>query len=311
MPGWLTNKLLKAVQAKAARLLPGIATCAPQHRPTPISVRTLSGWASSPCDPPKISVVIPSYNQGRFLERTVQSLLCQDYPALEILVVDGGSTDESSKILERYSANLHYWCSEPDRGQAHALNKGFDRSSGETMGWLNSDDRLALGALHRISQFLTHHPEVDVVYGHRILIDENDLEVGRWTLPPHDSRVLTWADYVPQETLFWRRPLWEKVGGKLDEDFQFAMDWDLLLRFRDAGANIVRLPYFLGLFRVHSAQKTCANIESTGFHEMQRLRTRSIGYTPSQQRVAMGVLWYIIKAKFVEILWKARILSYD
>lgn len=310
MTRWLKDKLLTAILDKAARLLPGLATCAPQYRPTPIAARTPYGCEPSRRESVKISVIIPSYNQGRFLERTVQSLISQNYTALEILVVDGGSMDGSREILERYSTNLHYWCSEPDRGQAHALNKGFRRSSGEIMGWLNSDDQLTRGALHRISQFLSNRPDVDAVYGHRILIDENDMEVGRWTLPPHDSRVLSWADYVPQETLFWRRRLWEEVGGKLEENFQFAMDWDLLLRFRDARANIVRLPYFLGLFRVHSDQKTFANIESTGFHEMQQLRTRSIGYTPSQQRVAMGVLWYIIKAKFVESLWKARVLRY-
>jgi glycosyltransferase involved in cell wall biosynthesis len=311
MARWLKDKLVTAILGKATRLLPGLATCAPQHKPIPLAVERSNRWACFLSDPPKISVVIPSYNQGRFLERAVQSLICQNYPMLEILVVDGGSTDGSKEILERYSTHLHYWCSEPDRGQAHALNRGFRRTSGKIMGWLNSDDRLVPGALHEISQFLSDHPDVDAVYGHRVLIDENDMEIGRWTMPPHDARALTWADYVPQETLFWRRRLWEKVGGKLDENFHFAMDWDLLLRFRDAGAKIVRLPHFLGLFRVHAGQKTCANIESTGFQEMQQLRTRAIGYTPSQQRVAMGVLWYIIKAKFVESLWKAKILRYD
>jgi glycosyltransferase involved in cell wall biosynthesis len=240
----------------------------------------------------------------------LDSLLSQSYANLEILVADGGSTDGTREILNRYSRYLRWWCSEPDRGQTHALNKGFRRSSGEIMGWLNSDDRLAPGALHRISQFLTDHPEVDVVYGHRILIDENDMEVGRWTLPPHDPRVLSWADYVPQETLFWRKPLWEKSGGKLDEDFHFAMDWDLLLRFRNAGAKIVRLPYFLGLFRVHASQNTCANIESTGFHEMQALRKRCLGYTPTQNRIALGVLWYLIKARCVESMWKTGMIDY-
>jgi glycosyltransferase involved in cell wall biosynthesis len=311
MARWLTNRLFTTIQAKALWLLPGIATCAPQHKPIPLPAGTSSVWAFSPNDPPKISVVIPSYNQGPFLERAVQSLIGQSYRALEILVVDGGSTDGSTEILERYSPHLAYWCSEPDRGQTHALNKGFERAGGEIMGWLNSDDRLVPRALHRIAYFFSIHPHVDVVYGHRILINEDDMEIGRWILPPHDSRVLSWADYIPQETLFWRRRLWDRIGAKLDERFQFAMDWDLLLRFRDAGAKMVRLPNFIGLFRVHERQKTCAEINSTGFHEMQQLRTRSIGYTPSTQRVAVGVLWYIVKAKFVEGLWKAGVLRYD
>jgi glycosyltransferase involved in cell wall biosynthesis len=292
-------------------LLPGIAICGAQYRGKSLGLEKRRAVKSSSSHRPSISIVIPSYNQVAFLERAIESLLSQAYPNLEILVADGGSADGSREIIERYSRYLRWWCSEPDRGQAHALNKGFHRSSGEIMGWLNSDDRLVPGALQRVVEFLSGHPGVDAVYGHRILIDENDLEIGRWTLPPHDSRVLTWADYVPQETLFWRRRLWEEVGAKLDEGFQFALDWDLLLRFREAGAKIVRLPHFLGFFRVHSGQKTCANIESTGFHEMQRLRTRAVGYTPSPQRVALGVLWYIIKAKFVESLWKASILRYD
>jgi glycosyltransferase involved in cell wall biosynthesis len=303
--------LFKIIQAKAPWLLPGIATCGPQYPPAPLVAAPSKRWAVAPNDPPKVSIVIPSYNQGLFLERAVQSLIKQQYPVLEILAVDGGSTDGSRGILERYSPYLDYWCSEPDRGQTHALNKGFDRASGEIMGWLNSDDELVPGALFRVAEFFSGRPHVDVVYGHRILINEDEMEIGRWTLPPHDTRVLSWTDYIPQETLFWRRRLWNRIGAKLDERFQFAMDWDLLLRFRDAGAKMVRLPLFIGLFRVHERQKTCAEINSTGFHEMQRLRTRSIGYTPSQRRVALGVLWYLIKAKFVESLWKARILRYD
>jgi glycosyltransferase involved in cell wall biosynthesis len=235
MARWLTNRLFTTIQAKAVWLLPGIATCALQHKPTPLPAGTSNVWACSPNDPPKISVVIPSYNQGQFLERAVQSLICQNYPALEILVVDGGSTDGSREILETYSKHLGYWCSEPDQGQTHGLNKGFERSRGEIMGWLNSDDQLVPGALQRMAHFFSIRPDVDVVYGHRILINEDDMEIGRWTLPPHDSRVLNWADYIPQETLFWRRRLWNRIGAKLDERFQFAMDWDLLLRFRDVG----------------------------------------------------------------------------
>jgi glycosyltransferase involved in cell wall biosynthesis len=291
-------------------LFPGIAVCGAHYRGRRLRFEEKRAVKSCSSHWLSISVVIPSYNQVAFLERTIESLLSQAYPNLEIFVVDGGSTDGSREIIERYSRYFRWWCSEPDRGQAHALNKGFHRSSGEVMGWLNSDDRLAPGALHRISEFLSNHPGVNAVYGHRILIDENDMEVGRWTLPPHDSRVLTWADYVPQETLFWRRRLWDEVGGKIDESLDFALDWDLLLRFRETGAKIVRLPHFLGLFRVHAGQKTCANIESIGFHEMQKLRKRCLGYAPTQQRVALGVLWYLFKTRCVEIMWKTGILDY-
>lgn len=121
------------------------------------------------------------------------------------------------------------------------------------------------------------HPEVDVIYGNRIVIDERDRQVGRWVLPPHDNEALLWVDYVPQETLFWRRSLWDRVGGCLDESFQFAFDWDLLLRFQKAGALIVRMPWFLGCFRVHDAQKTSAAYDTLGVAEITRIRQRELG----------------------------------
>lgn len=114
-------------------------------------------------------------------------------------------------------------------------------------------------------------------------------------MPPHDHDVLSWADYVPQETLFWRRRIWNKAGGHIDESFQFAMDWDLLLRFRDAGANFVRLPRFLAAFRVHPSQKTSANISDIGFREMERLRFRCHGRAVSPQEVTEGVYFYVAR----------------
>ena len=128
-----------------------------------------------------------------------------------------------------------------------------------------------------MTEYFAQHPEVDVVYGHRVCIDLNDQEIGRWIMPPHNEQVLTWADYVPQETMFWRREIWERSGGYLDESFQFALDWDLLLRFQDSGAKIVRLPRFLGAFRIHPAQKTAAWYHDVGLKEMDRLRQRCPG----------------------------------
>ena len=108
------------------------------------------------------------------------------------------------------------------------------------------------GALHYVAGFFLDHPEVDVLYGHRVLIDEENREIGRWVLPAHDERTLRWADYVPQETLFWRRRVWEEVGACFDESYRFAVDWDFLLRLQRIGARFARVPRFLGAFRVHS-----------------------------------------------------------
>jgi hypothetical protein len=117
---------------------------------------------------------------------------------------------------------------------------------------------------------------VDVVYGNRILIDDDDRQIGAWVLPPHDDHALTLADYIPQESLFWRRRTWEAAGAALDPDFAYALDWDLLLRFRETGARMVRLPRFLGAFRIHDSQKTIA-AHPVGQREMARLRERVHG----------------------------------
>lgn len=222
---------------------------------------------------PSISIVTPTFNQGQFIERTIRSVLDQAYPALDYAVYDGVSTDNTVEVLKALSNEYDFkWKSEPDAGQADAINKAFAMVDGEIMGWLNSDDLLMPRALLFVGSFFDQHPEIDVIYGHRLLINENDLEIGRWITPPYHPEAPTYFDYVPQETLFWRRSIWEKAGGKLNVDFHFALDWDLLQRFRAAGARIVRVPRFLGCFRVHPEQKTSAKMVDVGKTEMSWLR---------------------------------------
>jgi ADP-heptose:LPS heptosyltransferase len=230
---------------------------------------------------PKIGIVTPSFGQPAFLESTMLSVLNQDYPNLLYVVQDGGSPDHSPGIIERYASRLRHWQSAPDKGQADAIRKGFSHIEPELgpddlMAWFNSDDLVAPRALGFVAAYFARHPEVDVVYGHRIIIDEEDREVGRWVMPRHDPASLEWIDYVPQETLFWRKRAWDAAGG-IDPAFQFALDWDLLARFQVAGCRIVRLPYFLGCFRIHAQQKTIQAIHTTGADEMARIRTRFHG----------------------------------
>ena len=236
---------------------------------------------------PAIVIVTPSYNQDKFLESTMLSVLNQNYPKLRYRVQDGGSTDRSPEIIRRYADRLDSWESVRDRGQSAAVRHGFDQLPGapdDIMAWLNSDDFIAPRALRFVAEYFARHPQVDAVYGHRIIIDSHDREIGRWIMPRHDPATLEWIDYVPQETLFFRRRAWNAVGG-LDPSFQFALDWDLLARFQQAGARIVRLPYFLGCFRVHSEQKTSAHIHTTGHEEMTRIRTRIHGPAPDPARI--------------------------
>jgi GT2 family glycosyltransferase len=178
------------------------------------------------------------------------------------------------------------------------------------MAYLNSDDLLLPGSICYAASYFRRHPEVGALYGHRILIDEDDREIGRWVVPAHDDNVLSWADYVPQETLFWRRRLWDRIGGRVDESFQFAIDWDLLLRMRDAGARIVRVPRFLGAFRVHARQKTTASIGEVGAREMGRLRRRVHGYEPDAAEIHAHVAPYLVRHLVCHALYRARLRRY-
>jgi glycosyltransferase involved in cell wall biosynthesis len=256
-------------------------------------------------NPPLISIVTPSYNQGRFLEQTIRSILDQDYPRLEYAVQDGGSKDETLAVLDRYRDRLVHAESRKDNGQGNAINFGFQHASrGEIMAYLNSDDYLLPGSLNYVAAFFARHPDVDVVYGHRLIIDARGKEIGRWVMPNHSDRMLIWADYVPQETMFWRRSIWDKAGGKIDESFQFALDWDLLLRFRSAGAKFVRLPRFLGAFRVHDTQKTSADLAATGVPEMAKLRLREHGREPDFQEIRRNMNGYMLRHAWHNFLYQ-------
>lgn len=259
---------------------------------------------------PLISIVTPSFNQGHFLEKTIESVLDQHYPNLEYIIQDGGSTDNSVNIIERYQSSLKHWESKRDQGQSHAINLGFQHATGQIMAYLNSDDLLMGGSLHYVAQYFNDNPDVDVVYGHRVIINEKDQEVGRWVLSPHNSHALTYADFIPQETLFWRRRIWEKAGGHIDESFRFAMDWDLILRFMQAGAKFARLPRFLGAFRVHTQQKTSATMNSIGEEEIARLRFRQHGKVISRREVKRNVFFYQLQHLVLYKLYWLGLLRY-
>jgi len=190
IPGmsWL-GKLGKLIQPRLGNLY--------QYHPHRLAVPKLNLPALS--NTPKISIVTPSFEQGRYLEDTIQSVLKQNYPNIEYIVKDGGSQDNSQEILSRYQNKLTYYCSAPDKGQSHAINVGFSHTSGEIMAWLNSDDLLLPYALHCVADYFNKHPEIDVIYGNRLLIDENNGEIGRWILPRHSNKALSWADFFPKK----------------------------------------------------------------------------------------------------------------
>ena len=262
----------------------------------------------SPILPPRISIVTPVFNQVDYIEATLRSVLSQNYPNLQYIVMDGGSTDGTWEKIEPFRSSLSHAHSGPDGGQAAAINAGMRQADGEILAWLNGDDTLLPGALAYVARFFEANPDIDVVYGHRIIIDEHGLEIGRWVLPPHDSAVLSWMDFIPQETLFWRREAFERIGFQVDESFQFAVDWDMLLRLKDANVRFCRLPRYLGAFRVHQAQKTSAAWFRDGTAETARLLQRCHGRIPTIRERRLRVLPYI--AQHLVLQWVDELLHW-
>lgn len=265
-----------------------------QHAPCPIEPMLPPPEAHpSDMDWPTICCVTPSFNQGAFIADTIRSVLSQQYPRLQYVVQDAGSGDGTPEVLASFAPPVRF-AIEADSGQADGINKGFARCDADIMGWLNADDILLPGALHHVAMHFMAHPEADVVYGDRLVIDAQGAVVGRWILPGHDPHVLRTIDYVPQETLYWRRRAWQRVGGALDVSKQFALDWDLLRRFDAAGCRIHHVPRLMGGFRVHPSQKTQANIEE-GMAEMRGLRSSRTSGLPERIGMHARHAWFLAR----------------
>lgn len=259
----------------------------PQYAPRPLAFESFPASALSSDQMPHVTIVTPSFQQGGFLEHTMRSVLDQDGVRIDYIVQDGGSTDGSIDVIGRFADRLRCWESKPDAGQADAIVRGFAKSSSgpdDLMMYLNADDLLMPAAVRFVAEYFARHPEIDVVYGHRVFIDERGDEVGRWLTPRPEAHEFRLHNFVPQETLFWRRRIWNEVGG-IDPAFHFALDWDLLLRFHAAGARMARLPWFLGLFRLHSQQKTNTRFVDTALPEIERLRQRTLGRPPTNDEL--------------------------
>ena len=257
---------------------------------------------------PTICIVTPSYQQGAFLEATIRSVIDQKYPRLRYGIQDGGSTDQSIDIINKYASQLAFTESIRDAGQVDAIQRGFNKikpGTDQIMAWLNSDDLLLPNALHYVGAYFAANPDVDVVYGHRLIINEDNFEIGRWYMPSHNCEVLKLVDYVPQETMFWRASAYKKVGG-LDSSFQFAMDWDLIIRFQKANCNIVRLPVFIGCFRHHSNQKTITEINGIGNAEMDIIRKRLHQNPPSKSMISSASIVEQRRSALIYRLYKLK-----
>ncbi|MEH2470466.1 glycosyltransferase involved in cell wall biosynthesis [Nitrobacteraceae bacterium AZCC 2161] len=280
-----------------------------QHAPRPLRIHPVDTSLAPTAPVPRIAIVTPSYNQRHYLIATVASVLAQNYPALSYHVQDAASQDGTVDLLQSYGPAVS-WRSEPDTGQANAINTGFRIAAGdcEIMAYLNSDDTLLPGTLAYVAQVFQSRPDVDIVYGHRIFIDGDGMEIGRAVFPAHDARALNYIGYVPQETMFWRRRVWERIGP-IDENFRFALDWDFMLRAQHAGFRMVRMPRFLGCFRIHPEQKTSAMM-GVGLQEMQLLRQRHLGHIPTRSETYRAVAPFLLRQFVWHWLYRLQLLKY-
>jgi glycosyltransferase involved in cell wall biosynthesis len=205
----------------------------------------------------RISVITPSYNQGSFIEETIRSVLLQGYTNLEYVVIDGGSTDDSAAIIERYAPFLDSWVTEPDDGQSDAINKGFERTSGDIVIWLNSDDRFQPGALNQIARTFTDHPDLVLAYGDPNIIDGDGRVIERQRLPSYDAaQVLEMSVILPQPAAFVRRSA--LVGRPLVRtDLHYTMDTELWFRLVRAG-NMLHIDHVLADSRLWEDNKATA-----------------------------------------------------
>ena len=207
--------------------------------------------------PPKFTIVTPSFNQGQFLEETILSVLNQRYANLEYIIIDGGSKDDSVKIIRQYEGQLTYWTSEKDRGQVHAINKGLERATGDIFGFINSDDVYLPGTLAAVGDYFQNHTACEWVCGDTVMFGEGHAtEMIHAVVPKSAAHCLSWAYKAPQPGHFWKRKLVREFG--LDEKWPYDFDHDLYVRLLLAGHRCDYLPLPFAAYRLHGASKTVA-----------------------------------------------------
>ena len=231
-----------------------------------------------------VTIVTPSLNQGRFIKDTIESVLTQDYPFIEYVVMDGGSTDETILILNSYGGRF-VWVSERDKGQAAAINKGWQRATGEIVAYLNSDDVYLPKAISKASEYLHNHPDTAAVYGEGYHIDENGAVIERYPTEPYSRERLTEKCFICQPTVFFRRSVLDDIGF-LDENLSYCMDYDLWFRIA-ARYKWGYLPEYLACTRFYPETKTLGKRVEV-YKEIMKVVYRHNHFVPTRWIYAYG-----------------------
>jgi glycosyltransferase involved in cell wall biosynthesis len=209
---------------------------------------------------PRVSIIIPSYNQGKFIERTILSVLNQSYANIELIIIDGGSADETIDIIKKYENKISYWVSEKDKGQSHALNKGVQKATGAYIGWINSDDIYFKETIKNCVDVLVNNPGFDVVFGNYVFIDESDKIIRTRKEIPFVFERYLWTNKCPHANvagLFTKRCFTD--FGKIREDLNYALDYEFYVRLGYNRIKFKHIRKYLGAYRYHSQSKTISN----------------------------------------------------
>lgn len=241
---------------------------------------------------PRISLITSSYNKEKYLEEAIRSVLLQNYPNLEYIIIDGGSTDHSQDLIKKYEQWLAYWVSEPDEGQAHAINKGINRATGDVVAWVHADDMLFPGACFKMAKAFLSHPDAALIYGAGAKIDANNTIVKTVKSQPYDNELIRTRCYIFQPSTFIKKMSLDNVGV-LDESLHYWMDWDLYLRICK-NYPVVRIEESIGMWRAHEETKT-----RTGGYTEQRREIALIGKKNNGLLDRNNVTYWVLRVLYL------------